>query len=133
MEAKDVRWIQRFSNYKKALLQLESFVVKKNLSELEQQGLIKAFEYTFELAWNTIKDFYTSQGEANLQGSRDAFRLAFRRGLIQDGEIWMNMIESRIKSSHTYDQVLAKELASKIQGSYIQRFQQLRTAFETHK
>ena len=58
----DIRWQQRFSNYKKALAQLSQFIVKGNLSRLEEQGLIKAFEYTFELAWNVIKDYYEYQG-----------------------------------------------------------------------
>ena len=88
MELNDTRWQQRFSNYKKAFSQLELFYEKgKDLNHLEQQGLIKAFEYTYELAWNTIKDFYESQGESGIQGSRDAIRLAFRRALIQDGDV----------------------------------------------
>jgi len=57
MKDKDIRWEQRFSNYRKALAQLQKFVDKGELSDLEKQGLIKAFEYTFELAWNTLKDF----------------------------------------------------------------------------
>ena len=53
----DIRWEQRFSNYRKALNRLQKFIDKSELSELEEQGLIKAFEYTYELAWNTLKDF----------------------------------------------------------------------------
>ena len=130
---KDVRWEQRFSNYQKALKQLQNFLSKDPLSELEEQGLIQAFEYTFELAWNTIKDFYESQGESNIQGSKDAFRLAFKRGLITDGTVWMSMIESRIKSSHTYNEEVAKELAGKIRNEYIHRFLSLKTALEKHE
>jgi len=108
MEKQDVRWKQRFNNYSKALSQLEKFIVKgKELNELEEQGMIQAFEYTFELAWNLLKDYYEYQGVTNLQGSRDAFRLAFNRGLITDGEAWMKMIESRSKTSHTYNEETA--------------------------
>ena len=98
----DIRWIQRFANYSKALSQLDKFIAKgESLNELEEQGLIQSFEYNFELAWNLIKDYYEYQGETTIQGSRDAFRLAFRRGLIEDGEGWMNMIESRKKTGLT--------------------------------
>lgn len=83
---KDIRWKQRFANYQKALAQLSKFVEKNNLNELEEQGVIKAFEYTYELAWNVMKDYYEYQGEKDIQGSRDAIRLAFKRGLIADGE-----------------------------------------------
>ena len=107
----DIRWIQRFANYSKALSQLDKFIAKsESLNELEEQGLIQSFEYNFELAWNLIKDYYEYQGETTIQGSRDAFRLAFRRGLIEDGEGWMNMIESRKKTTHTYNEEMADDM-----------------------
>lgn len=109
IENQDIRWIQRFSNYKKALLQLKKFIDKGELNELEEQGIIQSFEYIYELAWNVIKDYYQNQGVVNIQGSRDAFRIAFNRELIADGEVWMNMIESRIKSSHAYNEEVATE------------------------
>ena len=70
----DIRWQQRFSNYQKALAQLERFIEPPALNEREQQGLIKAFEYSFELAWNTLRDLLRSQGNAMLLGSRDTLR-----------------------------------------------------------
>ena len=85
MKNNDIRWHQRFENYCKALAQLEKFIRKgQDLNELEKQGMIKTFEYTYELGWNTIKDFYEAQGEAGLQGGRDAVQLAFiLNGLIK--------------------------------------------------
>jgi len=74
----DVRWQQRFSNYRKALAQLEIFFDPPALNEREQQGLIKAFEYTYELAWNSLRDLLRSQGDATGLGSRDTLREAFR-------------------------------------------------------
>jgi nucleotidyltransferase substrate binding protein (TIGR01987 family) len=127
MPDKDIRWQQRFSNYKKALAQLQKFIDKGALNELEEQGLIKSFEYTYELAWNTIKDFYEGQGETGIQGSRDAFRIAINRRLVQDGDTWMQMIESRIKTSHTYDEEVADEIASDILNAYHPLFIQLQT------
>ncbi|MFN3560805.1 MAG: nucleotidyltransferase substrate binding protein [Chloroherpetonaceae bacterium] len=131
MSQHEVRWIQRFQNFKKALNQLEKFVAKKDeLNEMEQQGLIKAFEYTFELAWTVIKDFYEYQGITNLQGSRDAFRTGIERGLISNGEEWMNMIESRIKTVHTYNEETADEIASAIVSNYFPMFQSLKQSLE---
>ena len=130
MEDKDVRWVQRFSNYKKAMLQLKKFIVKGELNELEEQGLIQSFEYTYDLAWNVIKDYYQNQGLINLQGSRDAFRMAFNRGLILEGEIWMKMIESRIQSSHTYNEEVAAEIAEAIVNKYYDQFVELELNFE---
>ena len=98
---KDIRWEQRFANYQKALSRLQKFIDKGELSELEEQGLIKAFEYTYELAWNTLKDFLGNRGQTDIYGSRDAIRKAFESGLIDDGESWMDMLASRNKTSHT--------------------------------
>ncbi|MDQ6959947.1 MAG: nucleotidyltransferase substrate binding protein, partial [Mariprofundaceae bacterium] len=106
MSTEDVRWIQRFNHFLQALAQLQDAVAlsqQRPLSKLEEQGLIQAFKYTFELAWSTVKDYFESQGETAILGGRDAFRLAFRRGLIEDGETWMDMIKSRTLSVHTYN------------------------------
>ncbi|MFI3122110.1 MAG: nucleotidyltransferase substrate binding protein [Methylococcaceae bacterium] len=72
MQNNDIRWVQRFGNFCKALAQLTKFIAKGDLNELEKQGLIQCFEYTYELAWNTLKDFYQSQAETDIQGSKDA-------------------------------------------------------------
>ncbi|MDP4115763.1 MAG: nucleotidyltransferase substrate binding protein [Bacteroidota bacterium] len=125
MNLSEVRWIQRFSSFSKALKQLGKFIAKKELNELEKQGLIKSFEYTYELAWNTIKDFYEDQGESNVQGSRDAIQLAFKRGLISDGNSWMDMLRDRNKTSHVYDEKLADEIAQNIIENYYCKFNEL--------
>ena len=131
MENLDIRWRQRYNNFSKALSQLQKFIDKgKDLNELEEQGLIQAFEYNFELSWNLIKDYYAFQGVTDIQGSRDAFRLAFNRGLIKDGENWMKMIESRVKTSHTYNEDTADEIASAILNIYFFLFLELHDAME---
>ena len=127
---KDIRWKQRLANYKKALAQLGEFVNKAELSKLEEIGLIKAFEFTFELAWNAIKDYYLYQGITEIQGSRDAFRTAFKQGLIEDGETWMSMIESRIQTNNTYNESVASDIARDIINSYYHRFKKLETKLE---
>ena len=125
----DVRWIQRFNNFDKAVKQLTKFIEKGELSELEQQGLIQSFEYNYELAWNTIKDFYENQGETGIQGSRDAIRMAFKRGLIINGETWMKMIKSRTLTSHTYNEDIADEITKDIFHIYYHEFLKLRETF----
>lgn len=127
MDKQDIRWQQRFKNYQKALRQLEKFLKETDLNEMEEQGLIQAFEYTYELAWNVIKDYLNYQGITDIIGSRDAFRIAFNRELISDGSIWMSMIESRIKSSHTYNEEIVKEILKEIREQYFKLFMQLET------
>jgi nucleotidyltransferase substrate binding protein (TIGR01987 family) len=127
----DTRWKQRFYNYQKAIVQLTKFIEKGELSELEEQGIIKAFEYTYELAWNVIKDYYEEQGEVSIQGSRDALRLAFQRGLITDGDNWMNMIKSRIASVHTYNLEVAQQINQDIHDIYFQLFIELKEKMES--
>ena len=114
----DIRWQQRFKNFQKALAQLQKFIEKGELSELEEQGLIKAFEYTYELAWTTLKDFLEYQGYTDIYGSRDTIRKAYELNIIQDGEAWMDMLESRNKTSHTYNEDTAEEICQAIQNTY---------------
>ena len=123
--AEDIRWQQRFSNYNRALAQLETFADPPALNEREQQGLIKAFEYTFELAWNRLRDLLRSQGDTTLLGSRDTLREAFRLGLIDAGESWMLMIQDRNLTSHSYNRATADAIAAQILNSYLPCFQQL--------
>lgn len=103
----DIRWQQRFSNDRQALAQLETFFEPPALNEREQQGLIKAFETTFELAWNTLRDLLRSQGDATLLGSRDS-----------------NL------TSHTYNRSTADAIAANISGRYLACFQQLKARLE---
>lgn len=124
--AQDIRWKQRFANYQRALTQLSDAVLlsqQRHLSKLEQQGLIQAFEFTQELAWQVMKDYFEYQGNSSLTGSRDAIREAFRVGLVVDGDGWMDTIKSRNRSSHTYDESTANALAELITARYINLFQ----------
>ncbi|GHT35312.1 nucleotidyltransferase [Planctomycetales bacterium] len=125
----DIRWKQRFGNYRNALATLErvvSITEERPLSEPETLGLIQAFEFTHELAWNVFKDYYAEKGFQNISGSRDTTRLAFREELISDGDVWMQMINSRNRSSHTYDSGTAEELAKVILEKYIFEFRTLK-------
>lgn len=122
VDKQDIRWRQRLANFERALLQLGkavSLAKERNLTELEVQGLIQAFEFSHELAWNVMKDYFEYQGGAILiTGSRDATREAFAKGLITDGTAWMEMLKSRNLTSHTYNEDIAIDIAQKITNSY---------------
>lgn len=122
----DIRWQQRCSNFQRAFASLAAAVGlarTRPLSDLEKQGLIQAFEFTHELAWNVMRDYFAYQGNTAITGSRDAVREAFRKGLVADGEGWMQMISSRNLTSHTYNQAVADEIVARIIGSYFELFE----------
>ena len=125
----DIRWKQRFENYQRALnalLEAVELAQQRPLSKLEQQGLIQGFEFTHELAWKTMKDFLDYRGVSGVIGSRDAARVAFREGIVVDGEVWMEMIRSRNLSSHTYREEIANDIAEKILNQYFSAFCKLK-------
>lgn len=127
----DIRWQQRFSNFQKALEQLRKFIEHGELNELEEQGLIQAFEYTHELAWNVLRDYLLSQGHQSIHGSRDAAREAFKLDLIDDGECWMDMIRDRNRSVHTYNQETAQAIADNIRQRFFAQFERLQQTMES--
>lgn len=132
----DIRWQQRLASYEKALSQLRNAVAeneKRPLSDLEKQGLIQAFEFTHELAWNVMKDYFAYQGNPGITGSRDAAREAFQKGLVEDGEGWMEMIKSRNQTSHTYQQKVADEIAALVVGRYFSLFQKFSSKMSSLK
>jgi nucleotidyltransferase substrate binding protein (TIGR01987 family) len=132
MTSTDVRWIQRFSNYRKALYKLtqaveivnEQVELDEKVDDLLKEGLIQRFEYTHELAWKVMKDYAEYQGYTDIRGSRDAIRKAFEMGLIDDKR-WMNSIEDRNLTSHNYDDEVADEIFNQIVKVYSPLFELL--------
>lgn len=117
----DIRWKQRFDNFNRALVQLSLAVelaAQRPLSDLEKQGLIQGFEFTHELAWNVLKDYLEYEGVHGIVGSPGTVREAFKRGLVADGDAWMDMIEKRNLSSHTYNIEVANQLMDAILKHY---------------
>jgi nucleotidyltransferase substrate binding protein (TIGR01987 family) len=128
------RWTQRFQNYKKALVHLSNAInlsKERNLSLLEKQGLIKAFEFTHELAWNLLKDYLEYQGYQNIKGSRDTFRAAIKIDLISNGELWLDTILARNNTAHGYDEEAAEGIHKLIEEKYIKIFLELENQFES--
>lgn len=136
MENQDIRWIQRFSNFSKALMQLKKAVVlskERELSDLEKQGLIQAFEYTHEMAWKTLKDFLEYRGNKDIFGSKDATRQAFSLGLIEEGDVWMKMVKHRNETVHTYNEEKVVEIYNAIQNLYFGEFVKLEEKLGTYR
>lgn len=129
----DIRWIQRLDNYSRALSQLKRFAQKEKLNDLEEQGLIQAFEYTHELAWNTLKDYLQLQGEQSIHGSRDATRKAFSVGILTEGNSWMDMVKDRNQTSHTYNEDTAHRISNNIKTRYISLFIALEATMQALK
>lgn len=142
----EIRWEQRFSNFIRALKKLSEAVEYINndlgekeienenaeevLEEIIKEGLIQRFEYTYEMAWNVMKDYALYQGISEIGGSRDAIRYAFSSTLITDGDIWMEMIKSRVKTSHTYNEETAQEIYHKIINEYHSAFLKFQEVME---
>ncbi|MGE5630496.1 MAG: nucleotidyltransferase substrate binding protein [Caulobacteraceae bacterium] len=120
----DVRWKQRFSNFRKAAMQLTEFIEKEELNKFEVQGLIQCFEYTFELAWKTIKDYLEQEGFA-VNSPRMAIQTAFQMQLITDGHTWIDALEKRNLMAHTYDEGKAMEAEKLIKEKYHKVIQEL--------
>lgn len=134
MEDKDVRWIQRFSNYQKALIQLGKAVnivsalsnSSSDQNDLLAEGLIQRYEYTHELAWKVMKDYEEYQGLTDIMGSRDAIRVALRAGILDDDR-WMDTISDRNLTSHNYDDETAKHIVNNIINVYYPLFVKFET------
>jgi len=125
MREKEIRWRQRFQNFTKAFRQLEEAVMSfERLNVLEKEGLIQRFEYTFELAWKTLKDYLEAQ-EVTAAFPREVIKTAFHYGLISDGEVWMEMLEKRNIIAHTYDEERFRTVVTQIKESYFPAIAQI--------
>lgn len=120
----DIRWKQRYSNFKKVSSQLQEFIEKEELNKFELQGLIKCFEYTFELAWKTMKDYLEQEGY-EVKSPRKAIQLAFQIELISDGHTWIDALQKRNLMAHTYNENIAKEAEGLIRDKYYKMIRDL--------
>ena len=116
-ELKNIRWRQRFQNLDRAFGQLQRGLAIKAPSDIEIQGIIQSFEFTFELSWKTIKDYLESQGVV-CRFPREAIKQAFHYQLLADGEVWLDMLGKRNQLAHTYDEKIALEAYKLIKEEY---------------
>ena len=121
---KEIRWKQRFSNFEKAYKNLEAAVNMETYSKIERAGLIQYFEFTFELAWKTLKDYLESK-EISVKFPRDVIKQAFHFEIIEKGEVWMDMLEKRNLLAHTYDEKKAKTASDIIKNIYFNEVKQV--------
>ena len=132
-DKKDIRWQQRLINYKKAFDQFERFLNKKDLNEMEEQGLIQAFEYTYELSWKTLNDLLKEKGYKDVNGPRPVIEQSFQDGYISDGQGWLRMHKSRNLTNHTYNKETADEIIENIRIEYFYLLKSLLIRLEEEK
>ena len=125
MDKKDIRWKQRFSNFKKALGRFEEAVKMDTQDRLAQEGLIQRFEYTFELAWKCLQDLFQERGLEEIRGPKPVLQQAFQDGLIRDGVLWMEMLRARNESSHIYDEKVFLQIYAQAKDNFLKTFQEL--------
>lgn len=127
------RWKQRLQNYSVVLQHLNEAVeaYDEKSPNIIKEGVLQRFEFTHELAWKVLKDYLEYEGHQNITRSRTATRLAFNLGLIQDGQIWIDMIESRNKTVHAYDASILETEFLKVRESYNACFIQLKEKLST--
>jgi nucleotidyltransferase substrate binding protein (TIGR01987 family) len=129
----DIRWLQRFEHFTFAHNQLAdalNLMAERPLSNLEKQGTIQAFEFTYELAWNVLRDYLVWQGIESLSGARDAIREAFKRDLIVDGGAWLSMLQDRNRTVHTYNEETANQILGQLRLVYAGLFIEFRRKFQ---
>ena len=122
MENQDIRWKQRFQNFENAFISFKEAVEEQGntTNELIKAGIIQRFEFTHELSWKVMKDFLIFEGIQNIIGSRSAVREALNKDLIKNGEIWMDMIETRNITVHAYDEEILNKEFFKIVNEYFE-------------
>ncbi len=136
MDQKDIRWIHRFSNYKKALAKLGEVAKDADLtalSELEKEGLIQRFEYTFELAWKTLQDLLIFKGYTDVVGPNPVLEQSLKDGYIKDEKGWRTMKKSRELTSHTYNSDTADEIATSVVEKFFSLLADLQATLESEE
>lgn len=129
MSKQDVRWKQRFSNFKKAMNHLGQAIAIEKPDLIQKAGMIQLFEMSFELAWKLLKDFLEEQGFQDIKSPRASLKKAFETGLIHDGHQWMQLLEDRNLTTHTYDEDKATEMERLIKTKYYPILKELQITF----
>jgi nucleotidyltransferase substrate binding protein (TIGR01987 family) len=129
LERPDIRWKQRFANFSKAFEKLNAIVVEaevRPLSEIEIEGLIQRFEYTYELAWKTLQDLLRERGYTELAGPGPVLEQALQDGLIADTVTWRKLKKARELTSHTYDEATAASVYKDVRTLFFPALAQLK-------
>lgn len=117
------RWIYRFDNYKRAYTLLREAVelmAERDLTQLEKEGIIQRFEYTWELAWKLLKDFLDASGVVlDTVTPASVIKSAYAAKIIDKADLWMNALDARNKMSHTYDFKTFEQIIADIRRDYL--------------
>ena len=126
---KNVRWKQRFQNFEKSFSQLEIALKIKKPSDTERAGLIQFFELSFELAWKTLKDYLEAQG-FQVNSPRETLKQAYQAQVINHGEIWIDALDNRNLTVHTYDEATCLKVVDLIRNKYFSILKELYQALK---
>lgn len=134
---KDIRWLQRYDNFQKAcnrILEITTSDKKpQDLSELEQEGLVQRFEYTFELAWKVLQDLLKYKGYEFMQGPNGTLQKAFEDGLINNHDAWRRMAKARVTTAHTYNEGDALAIVESIYSEFAELLNDLNARLAKEK
>ena len=114
------RWQQRLKDFKEAGARLQEALARKKFEDLEKDGVIQRFEFTFELAWKTLKDYLEDQGVTDAASPKKVLQKAFQENILLDGQLWMEMLEDRNKLSHIYRREMSEDVFVNIKEKYAQ-------------
>jgi nucleotidyltransferase substrate binding protein (TIGR01987 family) len=131
MENPDVRWKQRFSNFSKSMNYLEQALTIQSPDIVQKAGIIQFFEMSFELSWKVLKDYLEEQGFEDVKSPRAAIKQAFEIGIIENGHGWLELLQDRNLTAHTYDEEKANEMEQLIHKNYFPLLKKLQLFFET--
>lgn len=124
----ELRWVQRFESLQASIANLNRFCAKPNLSELEQVGVVKAFEIALELAWKTLQDLLKHRGYTDAVGPRPVIQQAIEDGLVHHGDTWLMMLKTRNITAHTYHKATLEQILKALETSYLPAFNELVSA-----
>lgn len=123
--------LQKLKNFNTALQRLTEGLNKYNdQDDLSRDGLIQRFEFTFELAWKTLKALFEAEGLMGLNSPKSVLKEAFTADLINDEDVWLKMLYDRNTTVHIYSEKLAKEICQNIKEKYVQQFRELAVKLE---
>ncbi|MGA8164407.1 MAG: nucleotidyltransferase substrate binding protein [Waddliaceae bacterium] len=126
MQEEDIRWKQRFQNFENAFIFLKKARSLSHYDELQAAGLVQSFEFTFELAWKTLKDYLEIQGLV-VPYPREVIKQSFTTNLIEDGHLWIAMLDKRNELTHTYNEEQSKRAVKLIREDYFPALEQVYT------
>ncbi|MFO7295457.1 MAG: nucleotidyltransferase substrate binding protein [Clostridia bacterium] len=119
---------EKLSDYSRALKRLEEALERDQSDDIVLDAVIQRFEFTYELSWKLIKAYMSYSGIADVKTPRQAFKEAFAAGLIDEGDVWLEMLDDRNLTSHTYDQSTARRVYEKVKNRYYPAMSKLKEA-----